>query len=410
MRRALIIAALSLLGACAQLRVDVDVIEPRYASAAALDAGLRVEAANIATSPHGLSDSFLSLAFTSYYRFRNSCADELIALATQARDAAARGSDAWLIQDENINVLTRAKSNHRSQEEATTALYALDMDVVRAIRADPSEAADTRTPSALSGGLRSALMARRAEIARIETQLREYVRSQSDGSFSCHEQAEKATRDQPADAARATQAEANQAAQKPAAEAAIHAAAERTTITGNGVLLNNHLEAFYITNAPDRVWARRYNRAFGGGMFGSTSIAIVMNETADFSVKGFIFDGRSVAQMVSKVGVQAIATIAAAHGAPINLRGTPAVGTTPTGSPTTFDPTGLISTNRATVERAEAEEEAYQTALLRIAETVMGNWDNLARATQNAAVRTIVSDTVTAYRSSWQTPPPAPRQ
>jgi hypothetical protein len=405
--RTLALGGLALLGGCAQLNVDVDVMEPRYASAAALDAGLRIEAANIAATPHGLSDIFVARAFSRYRQYRDECIDELTALATRLKDS----QDALTAQvyQQNIEQLRVAKNDPAligeiaaSRERARRNLYAADNAVLNAVGGESAAALAAHTPTPISVNLRGRLLARRAAVAAVETMLREQMRGQAAGGFSCQTAANRFASNgtPPPEIVQAAQAKTEGAAQD------VAQIARQATITGEGTLLNNNLEAFYITNAPDRMWARRYNRAFGGGMFGSTSVAIVMNDTADFSVKGFIFDGRSVAQMVSKVGVQAIATIAAAHGAPINLRSTPSS----TGSPTSFDTAQLISTNRATVERAEAEEEAYQSALLRIAESVMSNWAGLTAPTEDAAARNIVSGTLSAYRSSWQAPAQPPRQ
>ena len=153
------------------------------------------------------------------------------------------------------------------------------------------------------------------------------------------------------------------------------------SVVGNGVLLNNLPEAFAITSAPDRYWARRYNRAFGNGQFGGSSIAVKLNDTADFSVKGFVFDGRATADMVKKIGIQAVTTVAAAYGAPVGF----AKSSTPGSSGTsTFDAAASVAAPQTTVDTAEAERQGYRLALFQIADAVMANWGDLTKSDPNA--------------------------
>jgi hypothetical protein len=294
----------------------------------------------------------------------------------------------------------------REREAARLRLQVLDNLIFESLRGQPTAGIGVRIPPPITPELRNALLNRRAEIARIETDLRRQVRGELEGQFSCTATAELHA----SGLSGAQRQEADRATQRKGAEAEqkIAQAARLTTITGDGRLLNNNLEAFYITSAPERFWAPRYNRAFGRGVFGSSSIAIVMNETADFSVKGFVFDARSTAQMVQKVGTQAVSMIAAAHGAPILPR---APGAT-TGGPTQFSTTDAISTNQMTVERAEAEQEAYEVAMVRVADSILSNWTSLTSAagTARTSASTVVSGTIRAYENSWRTTQPQPKQ
>jgi hypothetical protein len=170
------------------------------------------------------------------------------------------------------------------------------------------------------------------------------------------------------------------------------------SIIGDGVYLANMLEAFYVTKAPETYWAPLYNRAFGEGAGGSTSIALKMNSTADFSVKGFVFDGRATADMVKKVGIQAVSILAASSGAPIGFA-KPA-GSTETG-PSYFDASKQVSDVESALATAKAQQAAYSTTLFRVADSVLANWQGLA--TGDATAKAIVQSGFDAYKNSWTT-------
>jgi hypothetical protein len=391
------LAALTLLCGCARLIVEVDVVEPRYAREAALEAGLSLEATDIAVAPHRRTDVFVDRAFATYRQFRDDCIDELVrdaAAITGAEGDAARALRVYVARlTESKDPLSGETAAINSEREAARQRLYLQDDAVLAAMTDNVRTGNT---TELSAALRVALLNRRAVIAEIETKLRANIRGELSGGAECRSAAtviaSAAGGQTGQQISRKAEAKVETAAQQ------ITQIARQTTITGDGMLLTRNLEAFYITNAPEEVWARRYNRALGSGTFGSTSVAIVMNQTADFSVKGFVFDGRSTAQMVQKVGTQALSLIAGASGAPITLSRPSG---TPTGSPTQFDAGHLIAQSRTTVDRAEAEQEAFDLALLRIADSVMGNWDGLTAVTESSAARTIVSGTLSAYRTSW---------
>jgi len=83
--------------------------------------------------------------------------------------------------------------------------------------------------------------------------------------------------------------------------------------------------AYLISSADEAYWQPNFNQAFGSGVMGNLDIAIILNETADFSVKGMRFDASKVAEVASKVTSQAlhlavqmtgVAPIAAASSAP----------------------------------------------------------------------------------------------
>ncbi|MEM1196506.1 MAG: hypothetical protein AAGH57_10420 [Pseudomonadota bacterium] len=174
-----------------------------------------------------------------------------------------------------------------------------------------------------------------------------------------------------------------------------------TTVTGDGRLLNDMSEAYYVVNAPRSAWAEHYNKAYGEGQFGNTSIAIKMNDTADFTVKGFVFDGRSTAKMVSKIATQAVATIAAANGAPIALT------RKEQDSPeflAKFSNSEEIADYETQIAVAEAQEEAYRRSLFRIANTILTNFNSLEKKATSKDATDLIKATVDANGSTWKKP------
>jgi hypothetical protein len=178
-------------------------------------------------------------------------------------------------------------------------------------------------------------------------------------------------------------------------------AVAQTTITGGGSLLNTFDEAFFVVKAPDSAWAKDYNKAFGSGLGGNTSIAIKMNDTADFSIKGFVFDGRSTADMVSKLATQAVATVAAAYGAPI------AMTREEQGSDTflaKFADGKNISSFETQIAVAEAEAKAFRRSVFRISNTILTNFGDLTGDETAETAQAMVEATIDANKSSWKKP------
>lgn len=69
--------------------------------------------------------------------------------------------------------------------------------------------------------------------------------------------------------------------------------------------------------APDHLWEEEYNIAEGFGAGGSTDMVIKLNGTADFSVKGLVFDARATATAARKITTSSIQLLASGAGMPI---------------------------------------------------------------------------------------------
>jgi len=181
-----------------------------------------------------------------------------------------------------------------------------------------------------------------------------------------------------------------------------------TSVVGGGTLLNAQREAYYVVNADEKLWANRYNRAYGRGYGGGTDVVIKLNDTADFTVKGLVFDARSTAEMVKKVGVSAIGLIASAYGAPVSITaGSNGAGTM------TFSQTDKIGAADVSLAVGKKRDQAYRESLSRLADDILAEMPALkADATKDAAaarVMTVFTATKAVITATAGAPAPAPK-
>ncbi|MCI4645331.1 MAG: hypothetical protein MRY64_11145 [Hyphomonadaceae bacterium] len=96
--------------------------------------------------------------------------------------------------------------------------------------------------------------------------------------------------------------------------------AQSTGLLGDrGVSLIDSDLAFAALNAPDDAWRKQFNEAKGFGIGGSTDVVVVLNSTADFSVKGLIFDNRAAATATRKLTISALSILASGAVPAINF-------------------------------------------------------------------------------------------
>lgn len=168
------------------------------------------------------------------------------------------------------------------------------------------------------------------------------------------------------------------------------------TILGEGSALTGFLDAYYVASAPSKAWQTKFNLAHGTGVFGSSDIVIKLNSAADFTIKGFTFDARSTADMVSKAGVAALKLVAEAYGMPLPAGG---AGATGNASATPPSPTAAAESNIATTE---ARSTAYHQSLRSVANLILADWDRLT--TGNAAAQSALSTSFDANKNAWKAP------
>lgn len=131
--------------------------------------------------------------------------------------------------------------------------------------------------------------------------------------------------------------------------------------------------AYAAVNAPEDRWAHRFNIAEGIGTGGSTDVVIKLNSTADFSVKGMVFDARATAVATRKLTISAVQLLSAGAGMPIKTDLPTSSETDPQGSPEqkTLDINDQITTLKAELAVSEANDRNRRAALKRIAFSVI---------------------------------------
>lgn len=404
MRRGpLLLASLLGLPGCASLKVDVDVVDPAFAQSAATEAGLRLDLAAVLQSPHAQADAAADRIYRPYADFQHACLEERIGVLKKAAEATPPDPLA-AVNIANLRVSQGSEGQAdiaRARAASVDAMEKADDAVTAAARiTDPPSAAGGDIGRPLSDAVRAALLRRRDVYADEAAKVKGYIGAQT---RRCSEELRKYTTsgaakpapvvDAAAEAAEAIAKQGNSSVER------VQTASEQSVV-GGGLLLNQMVEAYFITSADESHWAPRYNRAFGRGFGGSTSIALKMNDTADFSVKGFVFDGRSTAELVKKVGTSALTIIASASGAPPGLLKAPAPAGGETAAPAATPDDPLVSDSETQIAAAQARQLAYDATLFRLADSIMTSWDTLTQGGPGA--KDAVQAGFDAYKDTWK--------
>lgn len=150
------------------------------------------------------------------------------------------------------------------------------------------------------------------------------------------------------------------------------AVTRRSILQGGGLAATDY--AYIVTRAEERLWAPDFNRAYASGTFGNVDIVIRLNETADFSVKGMMFDATKVAQVAGKVLTQTVLLGAQIAGVPVTAASS--------GTATGGDALSAASTDLAKAEEVLAKRDAalraQRDALRVAARTILGSAPALA--------------------------------
>ncbi len=376
---------------CAGMGVQVDVLNPRYLEATS-------QASELIQAGHPRATRLIAQSRSELTALQNRCFDILIKRAEAvAGDPKAAGHDIapGVVAKLKVDKLDPSSNLAIEQElEGQRMLLNAADDAARIqigalTPVSPSSGKPVQIDPAV---MDRALAARETVYANAAAELGRFARDTVCKKLAAP-QADKAV----------VQSEANQSAERLSKNLL-------TSITGGGILLKDLNQAYFVTAADKRYWAQKYNRAFGHGYFGSTSIALKMNDTADFSVKGFTFDVTATAGMVQKVGTLAINTIARAYGAPFTLSPPSA-----SSAPGTTNDASTPSQNRTAtdaqlpeidVARAAAEESSYRNGLFQVADTVMGNWDALVSG--DTVAKDLLGATVKASQERYARPATTP--
>jgi len=121
--------------------------------------------------------------------------------------------------------------------------------------------------------------------------------------------------------------------------------------------------AYAVRSADERFWKTDFNRAIGQGRFGNSNIAIKLDPSGNFTVKGMTFDPSTMATIASKVTTQALLLATQLAGVPTAYSGTDQTGFQKTS-------TSAAGLEKTLAER-EAQEKAFQDALRYLARTIL---------------------------------------
>ena len=128
--------------------------------------------------------------------------------------------------------------------------------------------------------------------------------------------------------------------------------------------------AYGAVSAGEEHWAERYNKARGWGVGGSTDIAIKLNETADFSIKGMVFDARATAQAARKLTTSAVQLLASGAGMPIK---TQSKTDSSDATSNVADENKSVLNAKTKIAVAQQKQKNYNAAIKRIAMAVISS-------------------------------------
>jgi hypothetical protein len=369
-----------LLGACTTLAVKVDVLDPAYVATSTNESRLRTTASELAAGDHTEAERTFAQLVQDRRRLRASCLEEVAQFGEAMRPQFA------------ANDLPRLEGNIRELRADITdpkLLAAFDA-AINPVR-QRLLAADAAVNAGASGAGATPLP---ADVVAALTQRRRIYDAEIEASLSL-----TSTCPALAVGGRVFSVSVAEVAPKTAALQQAMVQAVQKSVVGGGTLLSAQREAYYVVNADEHLWANRFNRAFGWGFGGGTDVVIKLNDTADFTVKGLVFDARSTADMVRKVGASAISLIASAYGAPVSIAA--ATADKPAGPKFGTD---QVAASETAISVEQMRQQAYRDALLHLADNVLAEWDGLTSAdtpTREAAA-TRVNAGFDAAKNAWQ--------
>jgi hypothetical protein len=215
----------------------------------------------------------------------------------------------------------------------------------------------------------------------VETAVRNAVKEQAGRAAAAARAAAPAARaETAADAAAAQSTAATAAALAPSLsavqqQAAAAVAASRRSVIQDGSLAATEF-AYVVANAPEPLWKTDFNRAYASGTLGNVDIVIRMNSTADFSVKGLLFDASKVAMVASKVITQSVLLGAQMSGVPVPTAST---GTTSGGDALSKSSADLASADVVLAKR-QALLDAQKDAIRSLARSMLAGASQLGAA------------------------------
>jgi hypothetical protein len=155
------------------------------------------------------------------------------------------------------------------------------------------------------------------------------------------------------------------------------------------ISIQNSPVAYVVASTGDESWGTRYNHVLTSSKWGASDVAIRLDSrTGNYLLKGLSFDPSDVAAVAAKVTTQALLMSAQAAGVPVKTSSTPADSTT---GKALAASSGALADAQAAMETGRAQDEARRTALLSLAQTIVGEEKALAgdEASRRAAMTSI---------------------
>ncbi len=360
------------LAGCSTIEVSVDVLNPEHVRAEMNNVGVRKLQREIVTARSGDYAQQIDLRFKSFAtevtlladRIRktadaipvsergpvNAAADNLQKGVGSTGDYRRR-SDSGALRIETIAQRIRQESvrlKFDGQKEMPLELRALLLE----FRAVDNEMRDEQV-----------------QLVRVaEMNLRQRVAAAADAAGKAA--AANATPAAASASAAATSKAVTAAAAAPAeavvAQATVAAAVAARSIIGDGSLAATEF-AYVVASAPDQLWKGEFNHAYANTMMGSSDVVIRLNSTADFSVKGLLFDASKVAQVASKVLTQTVLVGAQIAGVPVSSAST---GTQSGGDALSKSSADLVAGDAVLAAR-EANAAAQKAAIRSLARSLI---------------------------------------
>ncbi len=360
---AIAVAALGLAG-CASLRVSVDVLDPQHVQAEMADERVRKLLRAITKADPGELAAGAERAFQAYQLEVVKLANSYDALGkTLSEDDGAE----LMNVAEDLRTAVAGPSRAAIQTEHGIGIEQLAQEI-RQAGATLKWIGQGSIPTSLRDLLTQFAALSKKRVVEQQRDISELIR---------HKQQVLARRlaTTPAPSAAAAKlAAANtntpQARAAVAQEAATVAVTRRSIIEGSEI---THTEfAHVVANAPDKLWAKNFNQAYGNGSFGNVDIVIRMNSTADFSLKGMRFDASTVAQVASKVMTQSLLIGAQLSGVPVPTARS-ASGAAATGGEALSGASSDLAGLQASLARRQAQAEAQRDAVRAAARSILGS-------------------------------------
>lgn len=179
----------------------------------------------------------------------------------------------------------------------------------------------------------------------------------------------------------------------PATEAAVALLAEirsaaESQLTGLLAGLRDDPLAGVIAAADDQCWSGVFNRAWASSRFGNSDIAIKMEPSGDFTLKGIRLDASKVTQATFQALGQGIKLLAATAGVPAKA-----------GASTGDDAGAALQQAATDTVATEAKAQIYRITLISLLDTIVQQRDHLADHDSRVAALKVIQSAYDGYRA-----------